>query len=104
MDRAQEVGVRLLLEVQGKRRKLVRLVTREKDGSLYIIPFSITGMYYGKVANLGNIKNGFETQVAYRDTEPSIDKGAPHLSIHQSGLVRAYVTKGAFLAKSKHHR
>lgn len=74
-------------------------MTRENDGSLYIIPFSLHGKYRGKVARLGNASGPFETEIDYSDTEVSLDRGSPHISIHQSGLVRAYINRGTFFGE-----
>jgi len=99
MDRQREKGIRLILDIAGTKRKLARFVTRENDGSFYIIPFSLHGKYRGKIARLGNAFGSFETEIDYSGTEVALDKGAPHISIHQSGQVRGYINRGMFFGE-----
>lgn len=94
MTRNSGKDIRILIQANGELKQLARLIVRDADASLYIIPYSLTRRYYGDVYSLGNKIKGFETTVDYSTGETSFDSGIPHISIHQSGIVHAYLTGG----------
>lgn len=92
--REDERQVRVLLSVGGKLRKLAWFVANKRDASFYIIPFSLNGKFIGGEFSLGNGIGPFETKVDISSFPESKGTNLPHLSLHRSGSVRAYVNEG----------
>lgn len=97
MSRESERVVQILLDFGGALRQFVRFSVRDKDASLYIIPASVNNIFQGGIYSLGNGFGPFQTKIDFADAQSSVDE-IPHVSIHQSGLVRAY-SQGAFFGE-----
>jgi hypothetical protein len=105
MDRTKKVEVRVLFNVrrQGcllfprQLRQFVKIVLNRDaiDGSLYILPYSLKRLYRGEAFTLKHVGNGeYETKLDTASSPISVNEGVPHISLHETGEVHAYITEG----------
>jgi hypothetical protein len=79
--------VRLLVRHRGDLRRLCKFRFGQADGSLYVFPYAPNGRYFFGSRTLSER----QSEDTFNFKEHLFSENVPHLSIHESGQVHAYI-------------